>query len=799
LQHDRSPSWKAEIDFRSTRVNNDGRIEAKYGATVDIDRSTVKQDESGLIAAIGCAATVLLLNSTVSGGAVEARDHGIVTLDNATIHDSTIGTQDHGKIETIAGWHEDSSTSTFDHVTITCGSHVEVGRDTTLVATHGTTMYDGVLSVDHCAVFDVASHRGATLDGVTVFNHGIMRVEEGSTLYLKGTTVVGGTLDTLGSPYDSGGVIQVVASDANSIFDGSHHHAVTIEGNVQVEPNAALELRGDINLAAGGIIELDQSAHGHHGSQLVIDGCVTLTGYGAVVLAGPQTEIIGACGEVSRQDNEATIVGAGHIGSGNDSLIFVNDGLVDADGANAGPIVIDTGWHAVINTGTLEASGGSELDLYGTYDNWGDQIVASAEGYTPTVVKLFDATIKGGLLVTDDAHSKDASFTEIIATRGDDNVTTFDGSHDHAVTVDGYVLVDAGANLELKGMVHNEGTIEVDGKQADLAIDGHVTLDGHSTILLDSAKNPADQIVGGDEDRNTLDNVDNTIEGAGNIGTGNGHFSLVNESCGTIEANLSKQTLTIDTGHTLTNAGVLEATNGGTLLVKDAVDSCDSGHTLIKDGTVQFDAASDSNVAFDNSTGYGALLLKDWAQFSGEISGFGGTQANAAHSDEVELLNFDAQKLKDSVSYDADTGITTLTVWDSKHPSLTDKLYFVGEYSTEDFAVKQVGDNVVIFDPPATNSPSSPSVSIGGAGNDTFMFHPGEGTQTVDNFNPQHDSIELDHFANIQNVQELAAAITPDVHGGAVLELGHGDSIAIPGVSATFLQRNIQSLVHLHA
>ena len=68
-------------------------------------------------------------------------------------------------------------------------------------------MYDGVLSVDHCAVFDVASHRGATLDGVTVFNHGIMQVEEGSTLYLKGTTVVGGTLNTLGSPYDSGGVI----------------------------------------------------------------------------------------------------------------------------------------------------------------------------------------------------------------------------------------------------------------------------------------------------------------------------------------------------------------------------------------------------------------------------------------------------------------------------------------------------------------------------------------------------------------------------------------------------------------
>ena len=95
-------------------------------------------------------------------------------------------------------------------------------------------------------------------------------------------------------------------------------------------------------------------------------------------------------------------------------------------------------------------------------------------------------------------------------------------------------------------------------------------------------------------------------------------------------------------------------------------------------------------------------------------------------------------------------------------------------------------------------SSSTHSASISGAGNDTFVFHPGEGTQTVNNFNPQHDTIELDHFANIHNVQELAAAITPDVHGNAVLELGHGDSIAIPGVSATFLQQHLQSMVHLH-
>ena len=103
----------------------------------------------------------------------------------------------------------------------------------------------------------------------------------------------------------------------------------------------------------------------------------------------------------------------------------------------------------------------------------------------------------------------------------------------------------------------------------------------------------------------------------------------------------------------------------------------------------------------------------------------------------------------------------------------------------------------IIFDPPAAAS-TSPSVSVGVAGNDTFVFHPGESLQTINNFDPHHEAIELDQFANIHNVQELAAAITPDMHGNAVLELGHGDSIAIPGVSATFLQQNLQNLVHLH-
>ena len=50
----------------------------------------------------------------------------------------------------------------------------------------------------------------------------------------------------------------------------------------------------------------------------------------------------------------------------------------------------------------------------------------------------------------------------------------------------------------------------------------------------------------------------------------------------------------------------------------------------------------------------------------------------------------------------------------------------------------------------------------------------------------------------MQNQQQLAEAITTDASGDAVIELGHGDSITIPGVSTSYMQQHLQSLMHLH-
>ena len=271
-----------------------------------------------------------------------------------------------------------------------------------------------------------------------------------------------------------------------------------------------------------------------------------------------------------------------------------------------------------------------------------------------------------------------------------------------------------------------------------------MTLDGDGTVTLDGSH---DEITG--THSGTLKNYD-TISGSGTIGGG---LTLNNEGGATVDADVHNKTLTVDTGHTITNEGTLEASNGGTLQIEDAVTNSGAGYALIKGGILQLDASASmggatDGVAFDNGGGigvgtdYGELVLGDWRQFSGDIKGFDGTAANAASSDEIELLNFTGRHLTDVAHYDSDTGITTLTISDSSN---SDSLKFVGDYTTSDFAVERVGATSKFSTPPASNN-STPSVSIGGPGNDTFVFAPGVGAETLTNFNPQADTIELDHF-----------------------------------------------------
>jgi hypothetical protein len=103
--------------------------------------------------------------------------------------------------------------------------------------------------------------------------------------------------------------------------------------------------------------------------------------------------------------------------------------------------------------------------------------------------------------------------------------------------------------------------------------------------------------------------------------------------------------------------------------------------------------------------------------------------------------------------------------------------------------------NVAVADAqnPAADQAQTVSVTIGGPGNDNFVFAPGVGADTVTNFNVQQDTLSLDHFANVQTVQELQALISTDAHGDAVINLGHNDSVTLAGVTDTQLQQVIHA------
>lgn len=365
----------------------------------------------------------------------------------------------------------------------------------------------------------------------------------------------------------------------------------------------------------------------------------------------------------------------------------------------------------------------------------------------------------------------------------------------------------------------------------------------------------------------TLTNVDETISGYGQIGSGTGDLTLIND--GTINADVSGCALTIETGNTVINDGVLEASSGGILIVDDPVIG--TGSALIEGGTLIFEASSTVNVTFDNggsTPAYGELVLADAPNFSGQIFGFSGNESDAGQSDAIDLVgfiygstvysesisngnmvltatdgsavavlnfeNFDGRLdfasdgkggtiITDSSTSSAITVEGSISLNDSGpvDASVTpEHSDYVGSFSIE-APIDNNGTTTVEYafelgnapanlapgetltqsytvsitdaENPALSQNQNISVSIGGPGADNFVFTPSIGADTIVNFNPQQDTIELDHFTNAQTIQELQSLITTDAHGDAVIALGHNDSITLEGVSTQQLQQVIQA------
>ena len=207
------------------------------------------------------------------------------------------------------------------------------------------------------------------------------------------------------------------------------------------------------------------------------------------------------------------------------------------------------------------------------------------------------------------------------------------------------MVISDGAILPLSGIIDNSGTIELNstGDMTELQITGDgITLEGGGQIVMsDSEMN----FIVGTSPTSVLTNVDNTICGAGQIGTGDGNLTLVNEAAGTINADVAGGVLTLDTGNTIINFGVLEASNGGTLQVQDAVTG--GGSAVIAGGTIEFDSASSIAVTFDNGVWRhhvrGADPDRSVALYRRHLRLYG-TAPDLAHSDGIDVagINFNS-------------------------------------------------------------------------------------------------------------------------------------------------------------
>jgi len=250
------------------------------------------------------------------------------------------------------------------------------------------------------------------------------------------------------------------------------------------------------------------------------------------------------------------------------------------------------------------------------------------------------------------------------------------------------MTISDGAFLPLTGTINNSGTIALNSTGGETflqLIEYGVTLEGGGNIVLsDSDLNR----ISGTNSSVTLDNQDNTISGAGQLG--DGELNLTN--AGTINAT-GTHALVIDTGpNAIHNSGVLEASGAGGLTVLSAIENSGflwaNGANLTVLGTVtgngtatidgtgvlDFEASSTTNVTFGSGTG-GTLKLGDSFHFNGTISGFDG-------ADVIDLANVDFGGA--SISYHENAAGTggTLTISDG---SLVGQLVLLGDYSADNF------------------------------------------------------------------------------------------------------------------
>ena len=317
-----------------------------------------------------------------------------------------------------------------------------------------------------------------------------------------------------------------------------------------------------------------------------------------------------------------------------------------------------------------------------------------------------------------------------------------------------------GGSLTIAGNVDNGGTIILD--DPPLTYSGSVSLTGGGVIQMIGASS-ANLISGAPGV--TLTNVDNTIVGSALIGTGDGHLTFINQ--GIVDATPlnagDSGLIVINTGNQVTNAGVFEATGGGTLTIDDAL--LNSGKLEANGGIVDVAGAV---------SGSGSALVSGGGTFE-----IGSTDAQAFAFNGAGTLKLDAGSDFTGAITLAAGAVIDLAGTIVNSAEISGFTVFInGNPETFTIAGLPVGDTLAFK-------------SDGGAGSDLAVLPQILSLSTTPVSGAAGSAITLKVQDTLSSGATLTSFTLSDIPSGATLTNSHGDTFTVTNGTITFTAAQI--------
>ena len=457
-------------------------------------------------------------------------------------------------------------------------------------------------------------------------NHGLIEASNGGILFLTGnggggftntgatiTALDGSTLQLANGASITGGVLSAVGTGMIVNLNTTTLTSLTLAGNFTSTNNSTTTLVGTIT-NTGTISPLSTA----NLTDLVLSGDVTLTGGGTVNLTNADRILgSGILTNVNNLIQGDTNTRGGSLGANAIGLINQSAGVIDANHSGLVLNVDPDSGDGLVNQGLMRASSSGLLLLNGNGGGTFDNTAGTIEALDGSQVLLGNgASVIGGTF----------------STTGTGLVVNFNTATLTNLTSAGTFFGLDNTTTTLVGTITNSGVMSFfsTGNLTDLSLAGSVTLNGGGTVTLQNA----DRIRGS----GILTNVNNVIQGYTDLSSGslgNNEIGIVNQAGGVISANVSGLALNVDPDSTdgLTNAGTLEASNGGILLLNGNGSGTftNSGTIQASGGTLQFTGTVTSSGTID--VGADSLSISgngNYTQTAGTFRLAGGTVTSSS-------------------------------------------------------------------------------------------------------------------------------------------------------------------------